>query len=130
MSEHNRGIYEEVKTAEKNSLLESISLNLGGHVVLALQDPDVIEIILNPDGKLWIERFGRPMELAGYITRYQADLALSFIASALKTYATPETPIIEGELPLDGSRFEGLMPPIVAAPSFAIRKKASKRCRS
>ena len=126
MSEHNRGVYEEVKTADKNSLLESISLNLGEHVAQALQDPDVIEIILNPDGKLWIERFGRPMELAGYITRYQADLALSFIASALKTCATPETPIIEGELPLDGSRFEGLMPPIVAAPSFAIRKKASR----
>lgn len=126
MTEHNRGVYEEVKTADKNSLLESIALNLGGYVVEALQDQDVIEIVLNPDGKLWIERFGRPMELAGYITPYQADLALSFIASALKTCATPETPIIEGELPLDGSRFEGLMPPVVAAPTFAIRKKASK----
>ncbi|MDR1045347.1 MAG: P-type conjugative transfer ATPase TrbB [Candidatus Adiutrix sp.] len=126
MSEPNRGLYDEVRNADRNSLLESISLNLGDFVVEALQDPEVIEILLNPDGKLWIERFGRPMKPAGFITPYQADLALSFIASALKTCATPETPIIEGELPLDGSRFEGLMPPIVAAPSFAIRKKASK----
>ena len=32
--------------------------------------------------------------------------------------------ILEGELPLDGSRFAGQLPPVVPAPTFAIRKKA------
>ena len=36
------------------------------------------------------------------------------------------SPILEGELPLDGSRFEGFFPPVVPNPSFSIRKKASK----
>lgn len=36
-----------------------------------------------------------------------------------------EKPIVEGELPLDGSRFEGLLPPIVLGPSFSIRKRST-----
>ncbi|MDR2724762.1 MAG: P-type conjugative transfer ATPase TrbB, partial [Candidatus Adiutrix sp.] len=81
---------------------------------------------LNPDGGLWVERFGEPMSLISSITPEQADLAVTLIASALNAPATRQTPIIEGELPLDGSRFEGLIPPVVAAPIFTIRKKAAK----
>ncbi|MFX8616475.1 conjugal transfer protein TrbB, partial [Acinetobacter baumannii] len=49
---------------------------------------------------------------------------MATIASTLKTTITRENPIIECELPLDGSRFEGVIPPIVAAPAFTIRRKA------
>jgi Flp pilus assembly CpaF family ATPase len=35
-----------------------------------------------------------------------------------------QKPILEGEFPLDGSRFAGQLPPVVPAPTFAIRKKA------
>jgi type IV secretion system protein VirB11 len=35
-------------------------------------------------------------------------------------------PIISGELPIGGHRFEGLLPPVVSAPIFAIRRRASK----
>ncbi len=43
----------------------------------------------------------------------------------LKITATKETPIIEGEFPLDSSRFAAQLPPVVACPTFALRKKAS-----
>src|SRR5580704_3653378 len=33
--------------------------------------------------------------------------------------------MLEGELPLDGSRFAGQLPPVVSAPTFAVRKRAS-----
>jgi type IV secretion system protein VirB11 len=36
----------------------------------------------------------------------------------------PGAPRISAELPVHGERFEGLLPPIVAAPTFAIRKPA------
>lgn len=36
---------------------------------------------------------------------------------------TPDRPILECELPLDGSRFEALIPPLVERPTFALRKK-------
>src|SRR4051794_26368244 len=38
---------------------------------------------------------------------------------------TRESPILSGEMPVLGARFQGLLPPIVVRPSFAIRKKAS-----
>lgn len=43
----------------------------------------------------------------------------------LKITATKEMPIIEGEFPLDNSRFAAQLPPVVASPTFALRKKAS-----
>ena len=49
---------------------------------------------------------------------------LGTIADGLGTVITKQSPILEGELPLDGSRFEGLIPPVVARPTFTIRKKA------
>jgi type IV secretion system protein VirB11 len=42
----------------------------------------------------------------------------------LGAVVTKDSPVVEGELPLDGSRFEGLFPPVVANPTFTIRKKA------
>jgi type IV secretion system protein VirB11 len=39
---------------------------------------------------------------------------------------TRDNPSIECELPLDGSRFAGQIPPIVMAPVFAVRKRASR----
>ena len=107
-------------------LLENLQYNLGTTVMSALRDPDVVEIILNSDGRLWVERLGHKMEQVGEMEAAQGKLVISLIASALETTVTSENPIVEGELPLDGSRFEGALSPICAAPSFSIRKKASK----
>ena len=92
----------------------------------ALHDPDVIEIMVNPDQTLWIEKLGQDMALCGTLPPAQSRLIISLVASALETTVTVDRPIVEGELPLDGSRFEGLMPPIVSGPSFTIRKRASR----
>ena len=110
----------------KNERLHSnLRHNLGLDIVAALTDPTVVEIMLNPDGKLWIEHLGAPMKFVGNIPAEKAGLILSLVASSLDTTITATNPIVEGELVLDGSRFEGLLPPIVSAPSFTIRKKAS-----
>ncbi|HBT97264.1 MAG TPA: P-type conjugative transfer ATPase TrbB, partial [Desulfobulbaceae bacterium] len=111
---------------DNNRLLANLEHNLGPVVMTALRDPDVVEIILNSDGKLWIEKLGHKMEEAGRMEAAQGRLVISLIASALETVVTVASPIVEGELPLDGSRFEGSLPPVCAAPSFAIRKKASR----
>lgn len=92
----------------------------------ALRDPDVVEIMLNPDGNLWIEKLSQEMRLVSKIEPAQGRLIISLIASGLETVVTVENPIVEGELPLDGSRFEGLLPPVVSGPSFTLRKKASR----
>lgn len=107
--------------------LDNLRYNCGDLINSALDDPEVIEIMLNPDGKLWIERYGQDQELIGSVPREQAVLILSLVASALNIIVSYQNPIVEGEFPLDGSRFEGAYPPIVApGPSFSLRKKASK----
>lgn len=107
-------------------LQASLTHNLGPTIMAALHDPDVIEIMVNPDQKLWIEKLGQDMTLCGTLAPAQSRLIISLVASALETTVTADRPIVEGELPLDDSRFEGLMPPIVSGPSFTIRKRASR----
>ena len=98
---------------------------LGATVMEALSDAEVVEICLNPDGALWLERLGAPMVRAGTMPAAAAEALISTLATCLGTSITREHPILEGELPTDGSRFEGLIPPVVCAPVFAIRRKAS-----
>jgi len=55
-----------------------------------------------------------------------AEIIIGSVAHALLTEADEDQPIISGELPIGGHRFEGLLPPVVAGPSFTIRKRASR----
>ena len=110
----------------QSRLLTKLKSELGKSVLTALADPTVIEIMLNPDGTLWVEKFGEPMKPIDSMTATNALAAMGTIAHALHTTIARDNPILEGELPLDGSRFEGLIPSVVAAPTFTVRKKASK----
>lgn len=107
-------------------LLANLEYNLGPLVMGQLREPDVVEILLNSDGLLWVERLGEKMTTIGTMASEQSRLVINLVASALDTVVTPQHPIVEGELPLDGSRFEGVIPPLCSAPTFSIRKKASR----
>lgn len=110
---------------KQKRLLRKLRGELGEVVLDALEDPSVIEIMLNSDGALWIERHGHRMQRVGTMSAPNAESLMGTIADSLHTVVTRENPILEGELPLDGSRFEGILPPIVGYPTFTIRKKAS-----
>lgn len=105
-------------------LNSKIVRELGRDIVAALHDDKVIEVMLNTDGRLWIDRLGEGMTCIGTMSAPNALALLGTIADGLGTVVTKNSPILEGELPLDGSRFEGLIPPVVAKPTFTIRKKA------
>jgi type IV secretion system protein TrbB len=95
-------------------------------VVTALEDADVIEVMLNPDGQLWVETHSRGVEAIGVtIGRIEAESLLGTVASLLGTVVNESRPLLEGELP-DGSRFQGLLPPVSSAPIFVIRKRATR----
>ena len=104
---------------------EALRRALGVQILDFLGDPRVVEVMLNPDGTLWVERLGAGMERAGEVPAVQALTIINTVASMLDTVVTPECPILECELPLDGSRFEALIPPLVEHASFALRKKAA-----
>ena len=105
---------------------EKLERELGAQVFACLADPDVLDVILNPDGFLWVERLGRAPERLGQMPPYQAEALISTIASEMRTVITAEYPILECELPIDGSRFSAVIPPVVSAPCFAIRCRASR----
>lgn len=105
-------------------IAEKLRRELGRQVLGYLEEPDVIEIMLNPDQGLWVERLGQPMERVGDMSPLQAESLMATVATVLKTTIDAHNPILECELPIDGSRFEALLPPIVASPVFTIRKKA------
>jgi len=109
-----------------SSLIRNLEHAMGPIAMQALHDPNVLEIMLNPCGMLWSEKFGAPMEHIGDINPIEGRQIVNLVASALSTTITPEHPVVEGELPIDGSRFEGTIYPIVEGPSWTIRKKASK----
>ena len=113
-------------TEKQARVREKLLRELGPNIREALADPLVIEVVLNPDGKLWVERLGEEMQVVGAMASSNAESLMATIASSLSTTITRERPVLEGELPTDGSRFEGMIPPVVVRPSFAIRKKASR----
>ncbi len=107
-------------------LEEKLRRELGPAVLDALAEPRVIEVMLNPDGRLWIDELGIGMRDTGIrISAAQTENLLGTVAATLGCVITPERPILEGELSLDGSRFCGLLPPAVLGPAFCIRKAAA-----
>ena len=98
-----------------------------GDTVLRQLDNDLTEdILLNPDGSLWVKRMGQGFIRIGDMPATQAASALGTIAAWRGTVLNHERPILETELPLDGSRFEGIVAPVVRRPVFAIRLRPRK----
>ena len=107
-------------------LVRKLQDALGDQLCVALDDAAVVEIMLNPDGRLFIERLGHGVAEAGVMTPAAAEVVIGSVAHALQSEADDERPIISGELPIGGHRFEGLLPPVVSSPAFTIRRRASR----
>ena len=107
-------------------MLEKIRRDCGQTLLAALDDPTVVEVMRNPDGRIWIDVAGEGLKDTGHVMpAAQAESLLSVCATILNTELTRESPVLEGEFPLDKSRLEGLVYPVVQEPTFAIRKKAN-----
>jgi type IV secretion system protein VirB11 len=98
---------------------------MGPAIAAALEDPEVVEILLNPDGSLWLDRLGAGRAPTGVtLSTHDAERIIRVIAAHVGAEVNSATPILSAELPLTGERFEGVLPPVVRAPAFAIRKRA------
>ena len=98
---------------------------LGSAIARFLNDPEVVEVMLNPDGQLWIDRLAGGLENTGCrLSPADGDRIVRLVAHHVGAKVHAGAPRLSAELPETGERFEGLLPPVVAAPSFAIRKPA------
>lgn len=107
-------------------LIRKLEMAFGEQLCAALDDDTVVEIMLNPDGRLFIEKLGEGVSAAGEMSPAAAEMIIGAVAHALRSEVGLETPIISGELPIGGHRFEGILPPVAAGPSFTIRRRASR----
>jgi type IV secretion system protein TrbB len=96
-----------------------------GAITSWLDDPAIVEVMLNPDGRLWIDRLAGGLSDTGKrLSAQDGERIVRVVAHHVGAEVHPGSPRISAELPVHGERFEGLLPPIVAAPTFAIRKPA------
>lgn len=107
---------------------EKLLRDLGPTIREALENPEVTEIMLNSDGKIWTEHFSRGMEHIGKMTPDKGMAVLSTIASSLGREITEKQPSIEGELLTEGApRIAGSIPPKTIAAQLTIRKHSSQK---
>lgn len=118
----------EISDSRRRGMLKSA---MGPTIAAALGDPSVIEIMVNPDGLLWVDRLGEGRCDTG--VRYepaQVERIVRLVASHARTEVHAASPIVSAELPPHGEgageRFEGVLPPVSLAPCFSIRKPAAR----
>jgi len=105
---------------------------MGPRIAAALADAAVIEVMVNPDGALRVDRLGEGrVDLGVRIAPAATERIIRLVAAHLRLEVHANSPIVSAELPalgdgIAGERFEGLLPPVVPAPCFAIRKPAAK----
>lgn len=116
-----------VATIHKNETQQRLEVKLrrelGDPVISLLSDEKVEDVLLNPDSSLWVKRRDSDFTRVGSMAPETALSALSTIAAWRGTVLNHDRPILETELPLDGSRFEGIVSPVVRNPIFAIRPR-------
>ncbi|MHC1548070.1 P-type conjugative transfer ATPase TrbB [Phyllobacterium sp. K27] len=98
---------------------------LGPAIAAYLEDPSIVEVMLNPDGRLWVDRLREGLVATDNILiPADGERIVRLVAHHVGAEVHPGSPRVSAELPETGERFEGLLPPVVMAATFAIRKPA------
>ena len=100
---------------------------MGPEIAAALADPAVIEVMVNPDGALRLDRLGEGRSDTGArLGSAEVERIIRLVASHVRLEVHAKNPVVSAELPETGERFEGILPPVATAPCFSIRKPAVK----
>lgn len=97
---------------------------LGAEIATALQDPQVVEVLINSDGKLWIERVGQGMQSTDIVfSAPSREAAIRLLAHEAGQSVSEDNPALATTLPTNGARVQAILPPLVEASVLAIRKR-------
>ncbi|MGD0679507.1 MAG: P-type conjugative transfer ATPase TrbB [Polyangiaceae bacterium] len=91
-----------------------------------LSDDRVVEILVNPDGLVWVDRLGEGLaQTRVHMTPLQTERILRLVASELRVELNAQHPSLSAKLPSPWkARLQGAIPPISDAPALALRKPA------
>lgn len=109
---------------EQMTQLQTLLKTALGEVASYLEDATLVEVMVNPDGSVWIERLGQPMEKTPHVLpALQRENVIRLLASHMGLDCGPLHPSLSAILPT-GERFQGFLPPVARQPWFTIRKPA------
>ena len=108
-------------TVEDRAKLK-LERDVGPEFLAAFNHPRTLELMLNPDGTLFLERLGEAMVQIGTMPPDKAQSILETVAGIHRREITRASPLLECEWPLCNARIAGQFPPVVRQPSFQIRK--------
>jgi type IV secretion system protein VirB11 len=98
--------------------------DLGPVIAGALADCQVVEVMVNPDGRIWVDKIGEGRTWTGeYMKPADAESVMRLLANHVGEVVNRDHPRISATLPTTGERFQGEFMPVVTAPAFAIRKR-------
>lgn len=110
--------------AKRDKTLKMLRTAMHGFIDY-FDDPRVVEIMLNGDKSLWIERVGEGMIDTGRrIEPVDAERFISIVSTVTQDKINKQKPYLSGELPIWGSRIQAVIPPGSVNPVFSIRQKA------
>jgi type IV secretion system protein TrbB len=109
---------------QSRRLAESMRRQLG-EFCSYLDDDDVVEISLNPDGQVWVDRLGQPMRAVGTMRAEAAETFIGTVAATVRRVINYDHPSLQCRLPIGGARFQAICPPTAPAWLFSIRRHAS-----
>ena len=93
---------------------------LGPAIAGFLDDPTIVEVMLNPDGRLWIDRLSSGLTDTGEtVSPSDGERIVRLVAHHVGAEVHAGAPRISAELPETGERFEGLLPPKCQSPTAA-----------
>src|ERR1700730_15778489 len=103
---------------------------LGPAIALWLEDSSVVEVMLNPDGRLWIDRLASGLVDTGErLSPGDGERIVRLVAHHVGAEVHPGSPRVSAELPETGERFEGLLPPVVAWLVCGVTQPPHRRAR-
>ncbi|WP_425279679.1 hypothetical protein [Enterobacter hormaechei] len=83
---------------------------LGPAIARLLEDPAVVEVMLNPDGRLWVDRLSEGLSDTGErLSAADGERIVRLVAHHVGAEVHARSPRVSAELPESGERFEGLL---------------------
>jgi type IV secretion system protein VirB11 len=116
----------EINESESRKL-EALECSMGQDLIGFMKDDGVFEIMLNSDGRIWVDRFDKGCIDTGiHLIPKKSETIIKDIAALTGQVISENHPTLSGEIPdsylFDSSRFQGMLPNVVSAPTFNIRK--------
>lgn len=111
---------------QNGQVVDLLNGRLGHDILLQLERADVLELLLNEDGQLWLDTFAGMVATDQHVSPQRARSIITAVSGSSGATTHKDSPILETELPGSGYRFTGTLPPVVKSPVFSIRKRASR----